>query len=434
MKKDLKRVAGQIGVSSKLQAEIFSVCLALLFFTAAGLSLSSMEVSSASDITVENIVNLTNKSRFDDGEASLKLNAKLSEAAREKAGDMVANNYFAHTSPAGKTPWVWIDGENYDYNFAGENLAMDFHSAESMQTAWMASPTHRANILNGKYKDVGVAMKDGMLSGHETTVVVVMFGSGDKNISEEPKTVSASIPQNKNSETSFDLPQLPAGEKRGKNIRFGSPFITSPASGEIISGQRITIQGRANPKEAVSVYDNKNLIAVVAADEDGWFSVEEGDLFSGNHQLSAAGEKDVSQTTVQFFVDQQKPVIDFHLFADGSAEGKYFLAVKSDKDNCFLDFNGEERSVNSGNEVLFPVDAKKSSAVVRVTDAAGNKNFKQVTLANFHFNPEKRKIEKAGSFASAAVNVGNLFSFDSGRRELGSHIGFGEPSFLAYGR
>jgi hypothetical protein len=64
----------------------------------------------------------------------------------------------------------------YEYQVAGENLARDFGTTPDMMEAWMASPTHRANIVNPKYTEIGIAVIDGVFQGYETTLVVQMFG------------------------------------------------------------------------------------------------------------------------------------------------------------------------------------------------------------------------------------------------------------------
>ena len=74
----------------------------------------------------------------------------MSASALAKAEDMAINNYFAHYSPNGKKPWDWINRDNYAYLFVGENLAINFTSAEAVHEALMNSPTHRQNILNEK--------------------------------------------------------------------------------------------------------------------------------------------------------------------------------------------------------------------------------------------------------------------------------------------
>ena len=90
---------------------------------------------------------------------------------------MIDNNYFAHVSPQKKSPWYWIEKNEYDYTYAGENLAINFTNSEDQQKAWMDSPLHKKNILNPNYDEIGVAVKRGVVEGKETTVVVQMFGA-----------------------------------------------------------------------------------------------------------------------------------------------------------------------------------------------------------------------------------------------------------------
>jgi hypothetical protein len=131
----------------------------------------------ASGITSDVVVKLVNDARSSAQEKPLIENKKLDDIAKAKADDMIANNYFAHTSPQGKSPWYWFDSYGYDYKFAGENLAINFTDAESEQEAWMKSPTHRANILNSKYREIGVVVKEGVINGHKSTVTVQVFGT-----------------------------------------------------------------------------------------------------------------------------------------------------------------------------------------------------------------------------------------------------------------
>jgi len=131
----------------------------------------------SSQVTPAKIIELTNKEREKNGLGLLKNNSLLNEAARRKAADMFAFNYWAHESPAGRKPWDFFREVHYDYIYAGENLARDFYRSEAVVAAWMASPTHRENILNGKYQEIGVAVVDGVLDGVETTLVVQLFGT-----------------------------------------------------------------------------------------------------------------------------------------------------------------------------------------------------------------------------------------------------------------
>jgi len=131
----------------------------------------------SSEITPAKIIELTNKEREKNGLSLLKNNSLLNEAARRKAADMFAFDYWAHESPTGRKPWDFFKEVHYDYVYAGENLARDFYRSEAVVAAWMASPTHRENILNGKYQEIGVAVVDGVLNGVETTLVVQLFGT-----------------------------------------------------------------------------------------------------------------------------------------------------------------------------------------------------------------------------------------------------------------
>ena len=148
----------------------------------------------ATDIRVDALLASTNAKRISLGLNPLKLNATLSQAAAAKATDMFANDYWAHNSPQGKTPWSFIVNSGYKYTIAGENLAKNFSSSGGVVDAWMASPTHKDNIVKPGYQDIGFAIVNGVLNGEETTLVVQMFGAGEASIAEVPK-VETVIPE-----------------------------------------------------------------------------------------------------------------------------------------------------------------------------------------------------------------------------------------------
>ena len=131
----------------------------------------------STDITSDQLLFLTNKERQSVGIGPLILNDRLSQAASEKADDMFAYDYWAHVSPSGKTPWMFIKSAGYSYVYAGENLARGFTTADAVVKAWMASPDHKANVLSANYRDVGFAVRIGKLGGAETVLVVEEFGS-----------------------------------------------------------------------------------------------------------------------------------------------------------------------------------------------------------------------------------------------------------------
>ncbi len=129
-----------------------------------------------STLSVNKIIEDTNLERQKAGLPPLVYNSTLSEAAKLKAQNMFTENYWAHFSPSGKDPWSFINGAGYKFSYAGENLARNFYTADDMVKAWMASSSHRENILNSKYQDIGIAVEEGILQGQKTTLVVQMFG------------------------------------------------------------------------------------------------------------------------------------------------------------------------------------------------------------------------------------------------------------------
>lgn len=131
-----------------------------------------------SDFSAATLLEATNNERAKDHEQALTLNAQLTAAAQAKADDMVAQNYWAHNSPDGKTPWVFINAAGYQYKSAGENLAYGFSNGIESVAGWMASPEHRANILNGNYQNVGfgVASSPDFVGEGPETVVVAEYG------------------------------------------------------------------------------------------------------------------------------------------------------------------------------------------------------------------------------------------------------------------
>ncbi len=128
------------------------------------------------DISKIALIKMLNHDRKEAGLGSLKENIVLNNAAVLKAKDMLAKDYFSHKSPEGVNPWYWFKKAGYNYKIAGENLAIGFLDSSEVNQAWLDSPSHRANLLNANYKDVGIAVLTGDFQGNETTVVVQLFG------------------------------------------------------------------------------------------------------------------------------------------------------------------------------------------------------------------------------------------------------------------
>lgn len=143
-----------------------------------GLLRGPLDSLGSSELTASGIVTWTNTQREAQGLLPLHENAELKKAAEAKVDDMFAKQYFEHESPDGKTPADVIRKAGYAYIVVGENLALgNFKNDEVLVQAWMDSPGHRENILNGKFQEIGTAAKKGMFEGKEVWLAVQEFGA-----------------------------------------------------------------------------------------------------------------------------------------------------------------------------------------------------------------------------------------------------------------
>lgn len=174
---------------------IYSVALILAKIATTGLLfLAYPSQGTFSTLTAGRMVQLVNDSRAGSGVPALVTNAALAGAATAKANDLIAKQYFAHTNPDGKQFFQWIRDAGYTYSLAGENLAKDFSSAEAAHNALMASELHRKNILNEKFRDVGIAVVAGTVDGRDSYVLVELFGAPPA-VKPTPRVAAAPAPQ-----------------------------------------------------------------------------------------------------------------------------------------------------------------------------------------------------------------------------------------------
>lgn len=108
----------------------------------------------------DEVLRLVNEERGARGLAPLRRMPTLDEAADNRARDMAERDYFAHISPDGITPGDQILAAGYEPVLCGENIASGYPSAQTVVKAWMASPSHRANILEARFRDIGLAYRE----------------------------------------------------------------------------------------------------------------------------------------------------------------------------------------------------------------------------------------------------------------------------------
>lgn len=153
----------------------------------------------ATEMSASGLLDATNTERAENNKTSLKLNSKLASAAQAKANDMVKRDYWSHNTPDGKEPWVFISQAGYTYKKAGENLAYGFLTSSATVSGWMSSASHKANMLDSAFSEVGFgyANSNNFNDDGKQTVVVAMYGS--------PKVLAAESSQPVESTTNSEV-------------------------------------------------------------------------------------------------------------------------------------------------------------------------------------------------------------------------------------
>jgi len=180
--------------AKSLHTDFLTVYLVIAFLMMIAFKQDNNVLGFATDISVDKLYQLTNEQRQNNGLSPLSLNSALTLAAQRKAENMFSENYWSHYSLDGKTPWDFILGAGYQYEYAGENLAKNFLFSNGVVDAWMNSTTHRDNLLKKEYTEVGYAIVNGVLNGEQTTLVVQEFGKPIAS-SFPPPSVQVSVPQ-----------------------------------------------------------------------------------------------------------------------------------------------------------------------------------------------------------------------------------------------
>ena len=111
------------------------------------------------------VLYLINTIRVSNGLGALQPNQMLTDIARSRCNDMIVNSYFSHYTPDGRNIFNIFRENGVSYVNAGENLGQSSPASsgtpEAFANAWMASPTHKANILRSVYSKIGIGVVDG---------------------------------------------------------------------------------------------------------------------------------------------------------------------------------------------------------------------------------------------------------------------------------
>ncbi len=176
----------------------------------------------ATNTSINGLLLATNSQRANNGRNALTLNSQLSSAAQSKANDMVARDYWSHSTPDGQEPWVFIDTAGYQYLKAGENLAYGFLNSSDTITGWMNSPSHKANMLDSEFTEVGFgfANSEDFNNSGQQTVVVAMYGKpqtlAQSNQQQAPQPESEpQPPQVAQAQPTNQPPRTPVAQESG---------------------------------------------------------------------------------------------------------------------------------------------------------------------------------------------------------------------------
>lgn len=125
--------------------------------TNSGSNSSGTTTTSTLSSDEQEVFNLINQQRTNNGLAALKIDSEVQRVAKIKAQDMVTNNYFSHTSPTYGSPFEMLNSFKISYKSAAENIAGNSSNSAAV-TAWMNSSGHKANILNSSYSYTGIGV------------------------------------------------------------------------------------------------------------------------------------------------------------------------------------------------------------------------------------------------------------------------------------
>jgi uncharacterized protein YkwD len=109
---------------------------------------------------------LINRERTMRGERPLRPNRRLRRAAQAHSQSMAFDDYFEHVGPSGQTPLARMRSVGYISSSrvgfeVGENIAwgtLSLSTPRAIVASWMASPGHRANILDPHYRETGIGV------------------------------------------------------------------------------------------------------------------------------------------------------------------------------------------------------------------------------------------------------------------------------------
>lgn len=340
---------------------IFSIFILIVnFFMFDDAKLNFSSVAFAVNYDSSDIIELTNQKRRENGLNELEPNQILNQVARAKANDLLQRQYWSHYDPEGRNIKYFLDEFNYTFYVAGENLAKDFYSHIEVVNAWMNSPSHRQNILEPRYKEIGVAVVEGNFLGKYTNLVVQVFATPI-------------------SESNFEFKE--------------SIKIILPQDNHIQNNPFIYVQGYAENTKTVEVYkDNSKLGELPVV--DNYFN-NTFDLEDGIHKIFAAKSDYSGQILSEpkkIIIDTTPPFIQsIYIYKLDNTQNLLFLNASEMLKELVLDyFTPQYDDVSQSYYFILTDDELKNTIDIKLVDIAGNQSnqtFQKDDIRNATFIP-----------------------------------------------
>jgi uncharacterized protein YkwD len=157
-----------------LRAKLLIVCL--LAATLTSLAPTAAEASFSASTYRASLRSQINTYRVHHGRCRLKVNTNLQRAAIAHSGNMATHHMLSHSSSSGVTWLQRIRWYGYKGSWVGENLAVGLWTPRQTLRAWINSSPHRANLLNGHFRAIGIGVAKGVWSGHAAYYITADFG------------------------------------------------------------------------------------------------------------------------------------------------------------------------------------------------------------------------------------------------------------------
>ena len=366
-------------------------------------------------VDASTLYSLHNSNRNNSGLGGLTVNSQLVSSATSKAKAMLDSNCWDHYCPPGTSPWSFILGAGYEYIYAGENLAEGFGDNNALMNAWMNSPTHRANVLNGNFTEIGIGFAYGSFQGKENnTIVVVHFGSRQKIQTAPPapvKQITTNTNTNQPKPTSVSTP-VPTNIP---NIE-----ISSPKPGDIFNSSQPEIVGNKPETSILEININEQNVGRVEVRGTN-FSFRPPSLDEGDNVLKVLGyinERLVNQTVeIEFKIDTVAPPIDQDKIEiiTNSDSTELTILIKDDPDifkiSSNINSDGFSKVENGDWEISFSIDKITDETVIIITaeDEAGNQTILEIPASEILGISDKSMLlrsERTQTFISGPLFAG----------------------------